>query len=199
MQHDYLQTKYDPETFKYHPMYHVWCMDMKKSFLEALKVHPKTSNFYDSFAERVHGQSGFTVLSIGDQEFGERWKMISSCLAELYIKVRWMLAKYGCEAHMGEMYREKYEQALDWLTGDKQEVPPLLKCGLTKKITNDDIDKIASLVLQKRSLWLDQLYQIEHIRLTAKREILQGQYCSNIHTVMLNAIDLLTKLDQSWT
>jgi len=193
------QTKYEPETFKYHPMYHTWCIDLKSAFIDAVKNNPNcSSETLQRVIDKVSTCQGFTVYNVGDQQFGEKWLMISKCLAELYIKVRWMLARYGCEPHMAEMYREKYDQALDWLSGQKQDVPPLLKCGLTKKVTVEEIDYIANSVLRRRSQWLDMLNQIEHIRLTAKREIIQGQDCNTVRNVMLNAIDLLTKLDTQY-
>jgi hypothetical protein len=199
MSYDSLQMKYDPDAFRYHPMYHTWCMDMKSAFIHAFKNHPNYTDNYINNVRTIQECPDFVIgYTFGDEEFSERWKAISKCLAELYIKVRWMFARYGCEPHMVELYREKYEQALDWLTGDATEIPPLIKCGLTKQISNDQITVIANNILRKRAQWLDRINQIEHIRIAAKKEIIQGTECGSIRTIMLNAIDLLTKLDNKW-
>ena len=80
-----------------------------------------------------------------------------------------------------EVYREKYEEAIDFLSS-KQQVDyshfPLLK--LEANIMNLPMKNIAEFIIKKRVNWITKISIIESIRLSGKRRI---DVCTSIRDV----------------
>lgn len=92
-----------------------------------------------------------------------------------------------------ELYREKYEQAIDFLSSTDQvnynDYPLIL---IEAKIQDVPLKNIAENVIRRRSTWISKLTQIEELRLYGKAHI---GFCTNESEVNTLISHLSKKLD----
>jgi len=94
-----------------------------------------------------------------------------------------------------EIYREKYEQAIDFLSTTGQSVDyndyPLLQ--LEANIVNLPIKNIAELIVKRRSNWISKITAIESLRLTGKYNI---AVCTNVDDIRKLTSYTINKLSE---
>lgn len=164
-------------------MYIMWCFDMKKAILRSLdqleQLNIDNRDEWLRFREEIRSQTYFAMRNtIDDERFIEVWNQKGDTLARLYRAVEIITTRFSPPVSMEELYREKYEQALDWLSNKATEIPPLLMVELPTDtllphLMDQKCDEVATKILKKRSEWIHKMAQIEMKRLRFKQEIFE--------------------------
>jgi len=135
-----------------------------------------------------------------DDEFGKLWICKYHALNQLYTEINTLYIKYGIEPYQAEIYREKFDQAIDWTTSSDPDTAayPLLKAE--SEVFNTSMDDVASNILKKRAFWINMMANIERVRLFTKSMILHTLSTpTTVDDLLKTSIKSLQELDTSWT
>ena len=126
----------------------------------------------------VHGQNTFKEPPDSEMKFR---KIKANALSVINTAASNALKKYRPDVGMSELYREKYEQAVDFLTNNESvqySHYPLL--NVESRILEVSMKIIAENIIKRRSEWISKMTKIEELRLYGKVNI---AYCSDEHEV----------------
>lgn len=191
-----------------HPMYMKWCIDMKRALLDALQgIEDRGIANKDEwvvFREQVRAQPYFQMRDVmNNQQFINVWHARGSALYALYEDLHWLIIRHSPPVSMTELYRERYEQALDWLSRKCDTIPPLLSCELnmesSSESVNESCDALARSILKKRSEWITKMSHIERMRRRYSNVIFSTDVIKTIEEVPVNAKNEIRRLDVQWT
>lgn len=186
------------------PLYYKWCTDMRLSFLDqtswVLSVDEITDKSKNMFKLRkvVLSQNVFSLPPSNDKEFDALWNLKSDCLKQLYTAIHWMMVQHSHDPYLADIYREKVDQALDWLSGVTNVIPPMIQIEMINDSSTTVADTIANNIVSQRNTWLTRISSIEQTRLLSKREIIQSQDVTIIKQALTYGLKHLTDLDQNW-
>lgn len=138
-----------------------------------------------------------------DPQKSELWNTKQIALTDLTKSVYLMYVKYSYDPYLTAIYKEKLDQAIDFTTdvvvsgtADVNEYP-LIK--MHSEIDRVDPMEAAQQILDKNSMWLKRMEQIERIRISTRREILHCGSTKRLQQIVNEAVELLNGLDQQWT
>jgi len=96
------------------------------------------------------------------------------------------------EYGQGELYREKYEQAIDFLSSqDVVHYPDYPLLHVESKILDTPMRDIAENIIKRRSEWISKMTEIEELRLYGKAHI---AFCTTENEVQILVSHLSHKL-----
>lgn len=135
-----------------------------------------------------------------DETFNILWSDKYAQLCRLYTMIHTLYVKYSYDPYQMEVYREKVEQAVDYLAEGQGELSnyPLLQADSEIYGDNDGLDT-ARRILSKRSEWIGRMADVERIRIPAKRDILKAGTRTDAVATAQIAIQKLQKMDEEWT
>ncbi len=133
-----------------------------------------------------------------DNAFGQLWVYKYNALIELYVEIHTLYVKYGVEPYQSDAYKEKVEQAIDWLSVEDTDLAnfPLLQVDCD--IFNITPEVAAVNIMKKRASWIDKMAKIERIRIPTKRDILILPTTKAIGVKLKQSVDKLRQLDLQW-
>lgn len=93
-----------------------------------------------------------------------------------------------------ELYREKYEQAVDFLSSqDVVHYPDYPLLHIESRILNIPMKDIAENIIKRRSEWISKMIEIEELRLYGKVNI---AFCTTENEVQILVTHLVRKLQE---
>lgn len=138
------------------------------------------SDQWEEYVTSLHDQLQSGALSVDDlrspcDEFNHLWAFKKEALVELYNLVYGLYIQFSFDPFQLEIYREKVEQALDYIS-DKHESEPELVDYPFIEVDSFAFDitpeEAAHKILKCRSDWVKRMAHIESIKIPVKRSIL---------------------------
>lgn len=137
-----------------------------------------------------------------DEEKNNLWQAKYESLKTLYAAIHNLHVKYSLEPYQSDVYREKIDQSIDYITDLSEDGVvnindyPFIK--IDSEIFNISPKQAAMNILSKRSDWISKMVELERIRLQFKNQILNAQIISSVQRHTTDAINTLSSLDQQW-
>lgn len=160
--------------------------DAQDTWVDVSSIHPSPNigwtydSISDTYAEPTSMPVDITVLK------QEAKKTID--MAAVRARRNHVPDEYG----QGELYREKYEQAIDFLSSqDVVHYPDYPLLHVESKILDIPMKDIAENIIKRRSEWISKMTEIEELRLYGKAHI---AFCTTESEVQLLVSHLSHKL-----
>lgn len=144
-------------------------MDVAKAIRHRPDLSTGMREFVASMQASVLTKGHIDWSECPDDSFGVVWQKKQECLCELYSVITNIYHCYVPNTFFSDMYREKFDQALDLISDPKSNPPTPLLLG-----SDDSKEQNGAMVLSSRSSWMDLLHLLEVYRVEGKQRILQA-------------------------
>lgn len=164
-------------------------LDVAKAIRNRLDMSSGLQEFIANMQRTVliHGQINWNECP--DDSFRVVWQKKQECLNQLYTTISNIYNCYIPNTFFSDMYREKFDQALDLISDPDATPPTPLLLGDGPK------EALGGSVLSSRSSWMDLLHLLEVYRVEGKQRILQAPTVAKAeHALQIVLSDLIKEI-----
>lgn len=162
------------------PMSAKVCYDIAQAINNETEMADGLKKFISQLKRKVMITGTIDWDDCPDDSFRVIWKHKQGCLNDLYQMISNVYSCHIPNTYFSDVYREKFDQALDHLSDDDTNVPaPLLG--------KDGKDDVGVRVLEQRSKWGGLLKLLEDYRVEGKTRIINASTVANA----TNALDVV--------